>query len=234
MIIVSEGGVGRPIDEIVLNQALFERHGVRILGAVVNKVNLDASPHLADVLRRGPGASGHRAARLHSRTARSWPTRRWSCSRRTWRASGWPGTRRSEHPIGRVAIGAMQAEHAVPFLRDRTLLITPGDRDDLLDAALEADASAASEHHRLCGVILTGGFMPRPPILDRLRAAQPVDLPGGDRYLHGPPRPCTTSWSRPTRRPREDRHHHPAGRRRAGRRRAPGPAVAPGALPCRP
>ena len=31
-VIVSEGGVGRPIDEIVLNAALFERHGVHVAG----------------------------------------------------------------------------------------------------------------------------------------------------------------------------------------------------------
>ena len=31
-VIVSEGGVGRPIDEIVLNAALFERHGVQVAG----------------------------------------------------------------------------------------------------------------------------------------------------------------------------------------------------------
>ena len=29
VIIVSEGGIGRPIDEIVLNGALFAAHGVR-------------------------------------------------------------------------------------------------------------------------------------------------------------------------------------------------------------
>ena len=53
MAIVSEGGVGRPIDEIVLNHALFERHGVRVLGALVNKVEVDSHPLLPEVLRRG-------------------------------------------------------------------------------------------------------------------------------------------------------------------------------------
>ena len=37
-VIVSEGGVGRPIDEIVLNASLFAAHGVRVAGAIVNKV----------------------------------------------------------------------------------------------------------------------------------------------------------------------------------------------------
>src|SRR6187551_3232462 len=49
-VIVSEGGVGRPIDEIVLNAALFERSGVKVAGAIVNKVDLDAKPGLARTL----------------------------------------------------------------------------------------------------------------------------------------------------------------------------------------
>ena len=52
-VIVSEGGVGRPIDEIVLNKALFERSGVRVAGAIVNKVDLAAKPDLARTLERG-------------------------------------------------------------------------------------------------------------------------------------------------------------------------------------
>ena len=43
-IIVSEGGVGRPIDEIVLNASLFASRGVEVAGAIVNKVDVKAQP----------------------------------------------------------------------------------------------------------------------------------------------------------------------------------------------
>src|SRR5437867_5196380 len=52
-IIVSEGGVGRPIDEIVLNAALFAKHGVPVAGAIVNKVDVKAQPGIESVLERG-------------------------------------------------------------------------------------------------------------------------------------------------------------------------------------
>src|SRR5438132_2194987 len=52
-IIISEGGVGRPIDEIVLNASLFERHGVKVAGAIVNKVDVGAQPGIRKVLERG-------------------------------------------------------------------------------------------------------------------------------------------------------------------------------------
>jgi BioD-like phosphotransacetylase family protein len=56
------------------------------------------------------------------------------------------------------------------LLRDRTLLITPGDREDLLLAAVAANR-AASGVPKVTGVILTGGFRPASAVLDELRAA---------------------------------------------------------------
>ena len=37
-IIVSRGGIGKPIDEVALNRALFEKEGVEIIGVIINKV----------------------------------------------------------------------------------------------------------------------------------------------------------------------------------------------------
>lgn len=166
VIIVSEGGVGRPIDEIVLNQALFERHGVRILGAVVNKVNVDASPELGEVLRRGLARHGLELLGCipYSDLLANPSLQLLESHLQGQRLSGAAG----EVTIGRVAIGAMQARHAVPLLRDGTLLITPGDRDDLLDAALSVNDGASRP--RVSGVILTGGFRPTDAVLERLRS----------------------------------------------------------------
>ena len=170
VIIVSEGGVGRPIDEIVLNQALFERHGVRVLGAVVNKVNVDASPELGQVLRRGLGQHGMELLGcIPYRDFLANPSLELIESHLEGvRLSGEPA---AERTIGHVAIGAMRAEHAIALLRDRTLLITPGDRDDLLEAALGLNEDAPDAEPRVSGVVLTGGFRPSPRLLERLRSA---------------------------------------------------------------
>src|SRR6266508_3391773 len=37
VIIVTRGGIGKPIDEVALNQALFEKEGVEIIGVILNK-----------------------------------------------------------------------------------------------------------------------------------------------------------------------------------------------------
>jgi BioD-like phosphotransacetylase family protein len=170
VIIVSEGGVGRPIDEIVLNQSLFERHGVPILGAVVNKVDLQARPHLEDVLRAGLHKQGIELLGCipYSEFLANPSLELLESHLQGVRLTGDPTPGRT---IGRVAIGAMQAVHAIPLLGDRTLLITPGDRDDILDAALEADAAADPANPHVAGVILTGGFRPADSVLQRLAAA---------------------------------------------------------------
>ena len=66
----------------------------------------------------------------------------------------------------------MRADHAVPYLRDRTLLITPGDREDMLEVALEAyRAGSSRQRPRVTGIVLTGGFRPSDRWLGELRQA---------------------------------------------------------------
>jgi len=53
VIIVSQGGIGKPIDEVSLNQALFEKEGVEIIGVMLNKVLPDKVDYVTDFARRG-------------------------------------------------------------------------------------------------------------------------------------------------------------------------------------
>src|SRR5215203_6906139 len=48
VIIVTRGGIGKPIDEVALNQALFEKEGVKIIGVIVNKVLPDKVDYITD------------------------------------------------------------------------------------------------------------------------------------------------------------------------------------------
>jgi BioD-like phosphotransacetylase family protein len=171
VIIVSEGGVGRPIDEIVLNHALFERHGARVLGAVVNKVNVDANPDLPEVLRQGLAQHG---IELIGWIPFSELLANPSLELIATHLDGelLAGEATAGAVIGQVAIGAMRADHAVPFLRDRTLLITPGDRDDMLEVTLEAYRAGIERQRPLVtGLVLTGGFRPSAQLVAQLQDA---------------------------------------------------------------
>ena len=111
-LIISEGGVGKPIDEIVLNHALFSRRGVKVAGAIVNKVDEAADPTLPDILRRGLARHGIQLlGTLPYRPILSNPTLSMLVGQMAGEllhAGRRPGT-----VIEHVAIGAMQPRHVL-------------------------------------------------------------------------------------------------------------------------
>lgn len=169
-VIVSEGGVGRPIDEIVLNASLFERHGVKVAGAIVNKVDLDAKPGLARTLERGLARHGiPLLGVLPYRPILSHPTL-------AMVLEGVHGETIHAGPdldqvIGGIAIGAMEPEHMLQRIGPRSLVIVPGDRTDVIGAIVGARKDGAGEGDGALGIVLTGGYRPAAAVLDAIRAA---------------------------------------------------------------
>jgi uncharacterized protein len=169
-VIVSEGGVGRPIDEIVLNASHFERHGVRVAGAIVNKVDLDAKPQLARTLERGLARHGIKLLGvLPYRPILSNPTL-------AMVLEGVHGE--TIHPgpdldevIGGIAIGAMEPQHMLQRIGPRSLVIVPGDRSDVILTIVEAREDGADGGDGAVGLVLTGGYRPSEGVLDAIRAA---------------------------------------------------------------
>jgi BioD-like phosphotransacetylase family protein len=193
-IIVSEAGVGRPIDEIVLNHALFARRGVRVLGAVVNKVDAEAHPSLPGTLRTGLANHGiDLLGTLPYRPILSNPTLSMLIEQMPGEVlhEGGDLDRRIEH----VGIGAMQPRHVVERIGPGSLLIVPGDREDVIHATIAAarrqrelsrearlldrlrDRSrfgrppATPGQVELAGILFTGGYRPRPREVEAVRAA---------------------------------------------------------------
>jgi BioD-like phosphotransacetylase family protein len=169
-VIVSEGGVGRPIDEIVLNASLFEHHGVRVAGAIVNKVDLDAKPGLARTLERGLARHGiPLLGVLPYRPLLSNPTL-------AMVLEGVHGETIHAGPdldqvIGGVAIGAMEPEHMLQRIGPRSLVIVPGDRDDVVAAIVGARRDGSDRGEGAIGLVLTGGYRPADRVLDAIREA---------------------------------------------------------------
>lgn len=160
-VIVSEGGVGRPIDEIVLNAALFERQGVKVAGAIVNKVDLDAKPGLARTLEGGLARHGiPLLGVLPYRPILSNPTL-------AMVLEGVHGETLHPGPvfdqvIGGVAIGAMQPEHMLERVGPRSLVIVPGDREDVIRAIAGARGGPL-------GLVLSGGYRPSDATIELIR-----------------------------------------------------------------
>ena len=188
-IIVSRGGIGRPIDEIALNKALFDKEGVEVIGAIINKVQIEkmdyirkytslaldslgipllgllpaekilTSPNLRQIFERTDGEWLHKVDNTASRR------------------------------ISNIIIGAMTAPGFLDTITPGTLLITPGDREDIIMAALSYEAT--SHAGSISGIVLTRGITPHPRLVKRVQQSTiPVILAESDSYgvasrLHG-------------------------------------------------
>ena len=168
-VIVSEGGVGRPIDEIVLNATLFEREGVHVAGAIVNKVDLDAKPGLARTLEQGLARQGiPLLGVLPYRPILSNPTL-------AMVLEGVHGETLHPGPdldqvIAGVAIGAMEPEHMLERIGPRSLVIVPGDREDVIAAIVGAHREGEGSDGAL-GLVLSGGYRPSDKVIESIRRA---------------------------------------------------------------
>ncbi len=68
-----------------------------------------------------------------------------------------------DNQTGNFAVGAMQLRNYLNHLKDGSLVITPGDRADIILGALQANIS--KNYPRISGIILTGGLLPEETIL---------------------------------------------------------------------
>ncbi len=180
VIIVSQGGIGKPIDEVSLNQALFEKEGVEIIGVIINKVMEEKIPEITQFVRRGLKRKGlELLGVLPHQHILSKPTIGLIREELGAEMLNLPPTMNTL--VDDVVVGAMGAQNAMQFFQRGVLLITPGDREDIL---LAAGATAAPDSaDNLAGIVLTGGLRPGAGVMKALQALQiPVLLAQADSY----------------------------------------------------
>ncbi len=182
VIIVSEGGIGRPIDEIVLNAALFAARGVEVVGAIVNKVNLDLQPELPRLLEKGLARHGiPLLGVLPYRQILSNPTLA-IIEDGLQGETLWPG-RDMDAIIGRVSVAAMQPEHVMQRIGESALVVVPGDREDVIEVLTNLWLDGKDHPNRPLGFVLSGGYRPSARVLEMIRKANVFAvLMEGDTY----------------------------------------------------
>src|SRR5919106_9394 len=92
-----------------------------------------------------------------------------------------PSTRRE---VSNVIVGAMSLPHFLEHIRDGDMIITPGDRADLIVGSLASRFSGTFPN--IAGLVLTGGLVPEPSVLRLIDGLGGTDLPvlavGADTY----------------------------------------------------
>lgn len=180
VILISSGGIGRPIDEIVLNKSLFDRVGVKILGVVINKVIPQKFDKINVLVRKGLKSKGIEVLGvIPYNPMLSYPTIRQILEETDFNLLFECSDNLLENRVARIIVGAMQIQDAIKYIVDQSLVITPGDRMDIIKLALDAH----KQGNRISGLVLTGGFTPAQDIISLLtNAAIPVLLARLDTY----------------------------------------------------
>jgi len=93
------------------------------------------------------------------------------------------GSNHHNNPVDHTIVGAMQLHHFLDYLKDNTLIVTPGDRSDIIIGALQANLSR--QYPRLAGILLTGGLEPEPSIsklIEGLQSVAPISVVPSGTY----------------------------------------------------
>lgn len=182
-LIVAGGGVGKSVDEVCLNKALFEQAGVPIIGAVVNKVLPNRYTEISAAVRQGLANKGVNCLAVMP----------------FQRELTFPTVRQLKHELGLTVIAgdefldrrvkstivaAMTPQNTLGYIRAGTLMITPGDRVDNILVGIAAHLiGQRKQTGAIAGILLSGGLEPDPKIMGLVRDANvPVLVSDKDTY----------------------------------------------------
>ena len=180
-VIVCPGGIGRPIDEIALNKALFDKVGVEVVGAIINKVEPDKMEVIRDYVGCG-------LKRLGVPLLGLLPVQKVLASPNLQQIAAeikgrWLNAHDSAGSVrvANLVVGAMTAKGIAQHLKPDTVIITPGDRDDILLAAISK--AQTSPRETVAGIILTNDIEPDPKIQALISESRiPVLMAAGESY----------------------------------------------------
>lgn len=180
-VIVTQGGIGRPIDEVCLNRALFEDEGVEVIGVILNKVLFDKVDYVTDFARRGFKRKGlELLGVIPHQPVLSSPTL--AAIHEELDAELLNAPADMHGVVSSVVVAAMSVHNALRRFAAGALLILPGDREDILLAA--AAACGKPDHPGLAGIILTDAIRPPENVLRLIREMRfPVLLAEPETYV---------------------------------------------------
>lgn len=182
VILVSIGGIGRPIDEIMLNKAMFDSRKVEVVGVIINKVEQDKYDKVNELVRRGLERKGLTVFGVvpYNHVLASPTINEVLHHLKGTLIAGEKGLMTS---ISKFIVIAMPSHSALEYFVRGAMLITPGNREDIILAALARNMVEPTSPRFISGIVLTCGVYPDRSVL---RLAQQVDMPlvlvGDDTY----------------------------------------------------
>ncbi|NDC82344.1 hypothetical protein EB093_01580 [bacterium] len=170
VILVSLGGIGRAIDELILNKACFDLLGVEIAGVIINKVEPEKYDKISHVVRAGLERQGidvlgvipyvnsltrPTVAELYEELG----------------AELLSGEDNLNRNVGNFIIGDMRPHDALDYFQGDTLLICPGNREELVMTALCGNLLETEMSYNVGAMIFTAGLRPHEKMMNLIRSS---------------------------------------------------------------
>ena len=166
-VLLVTSGAGQTIEEIINEVKIaveaFEEAGCQMLGAVVNRTDPEIIDDLLEAMEDELPDTHTLLSVIPARDMLSSPTVKEIADYMGARVLY--GSDQLENLAYNYLVIAMNIPNYLPYLQNNSLLITPGDRSDVLLSALQAHQS--QNYPKIAGILLTGGLKP-PDSVDRL------------------------------------------------------------------
>jgi len=170
VILVTLGGIGKAMDEILLNKAFFESRGCNVIGVIINKVQEDKWDKIHRNLTLA--LSRHDLPLLGMIPYVPMLTKPTVCElHEELNATLLCGDENINNRIQKFVIGAMLPHDAMDYFDEDTLLIAPANREDLIITALSCRFLPKTNTLGVSAILLTGGIEPHPKILEMVKLA---------------------------------------------------------------
>jgi BioD-like phosphotransacetylase family protein len=167
VIIVSIGGIGKAIDEIMLNASVFNQIGVPIMGVIINKVRPEKYDKINHFVRQGLSRLGLPVLGVIPLNDQlTFPTINAIIDELTPTVISLNNSSQN-NSIENFLIGDMMPHNVLGHIRKNTVMIIPGNREGLVLTAV-CEHLLNTEPTMVSGIIFTNGIRPHQKILDLL------------------------------------------------------------------
>mgnify|MGYP006265575299 FL=1 len=175
-------GIPESLEAMQLSVDAYEEKNCHVIGVALNKASEDNVFQLAEALEHRFGRSGKLVGAFPYDPVLVAPSLR-EVAEHLGAEWLFGQERQDDSRVCCYLVAAMHLQNLLPRLQPDQLIVTPGDRVDVLLGLLEADRSV--HYPRLVGLLLTTGMRPDPAVMqlvDGLRDAMPVLAVTEDTY----------------------------------------------------
>lgn len=172
-VILVGSGKGKNTEELISNLLLaydsFMDKEVKVLGIVANKVAEEQLATIGDTLKKAVNEEIFVGV-IPMITSLNNPTIKEIVDE--LKADVLVGESQLDNQVESSAVGAMQLRNFLQHLKTNCLVITPGDRADVILSSLQA--SISDNYPKIAGIVLTGGLTPEAPVMDLIQGLKEV------------------------------------------------------------